>query len=65
MGNIKSPCIAACSLNKDKVCLGCFRSLAEISLWGQADQEQKIKILNNSKLRQKGSFVLTKVITDE
>ncbi|MGB5444643.1 MAG: DUF1289 domain-containing protein [Psychromonas sp.] len=56
MSNIDSPCIAACSLNKDNICQGCFRSLAEISRWGQADQEQKIKILNNSKLRKKGQI---------
>lgn len=56
MSNIDSPCIAACSLNADKICRGCFRSLAEISQWGQADKGEKIKILNNSNARKKERF---------
>ena len=26
----KSPCIGLCTLNKDKVCIGCFRTIEEI-----------------------------------
>ncbi|MGZ8143503.1 MAG: DUF1289 domain-containing protein [Methylosarcina sp.] len=42
-----SPCIRNCCLDKADVCLGCFRSLAEIISWGQADEMIRRTILKN------------------
>lgn len=48
---VQSPCIGACALNDDDICVGCFRSSAEIAAWSQVDNEVKRSIVNNAKLR--------------
>ena len=53
MNNLNSPCIGSCTLNGDKICLGCFRHIDEILQWGKATDTQKIKILADSRARQK------------
>ena len=30
---VKSPCISVCALDEEDICMGCFRSLREISDW--------------------------------
>ena len=46
MNNIDSPCIRNCCLNEDDICLGCFRSITEITGWNNSTNVQKTKILN-------------------
>ncbi|ABM05310.1 hypothetical protein DUF1289 [Psychromonas ingrahamii 37] len=53
MNNLNSPCIGSCSLDGDKICRGCFRQIDEILQWGKATDPQKIKILADSRARQK------------
>ncbi len=49
---IKSPCNSICKMNKvTGLCEGCFRTLDEIAKWGMAPDEEKIKILENIKIR--------------
>lgn len=48
---IQSPCVKNCCLNEDDVCLGCFRSIAEIVAWGNASNQQKKTCLEESKRR--------------
>ena len=54
MTQINSPCVRNCCLNEQDICLGCFRSLDEIKLWGRSDTSstQKNQILANSAIRQ-------------
>jgi predicted Fe-S protein YdhL (DUF1289 family) len=54
MKQINSPCVRNCCLNEQDICLGCFRSLDEIKLWGRSDTstQQKTQILANSATRQ-------------
>lgn len=33
--SIDSPCIACCKLDADKVCIGCYRHIAEIANWNR------------------------------
>lgn len=40
-----SPCIRMCTLDDTDVCLGCGRSLKEITEWGGADPERRREIL--------------------
>lgn len=40
-----SPCIRMCTLDDDDVCLGCGRSLKEITEWGGADARRRREIL--------------------
>ncbi|MGY6274161.1 DUF1289 domain-containing protein [Methylomonas sp. MgM2] len=49
--NIPSPCIRNCCLDKQDVCLGCFRTLREICDWSKAGNEQRREILVNAKHR--------------
>ena len=61
---ISSPCIRSCCLNNDDICLGCFRSLNEITRWSQADEKTRRHFLNNAQSRQKalGNKVLFKSV---
>ena len=51
----KFPCVRNCCLNDNDICLGCFRSLDEITRWGNADSEQRLVILTNAKRRQEAN----------
>lgn len=50
--SIQSPCIRNCCLDRNDVCLGCFRTLSEIIAWGQASNEKRKTILLNAKQRE-------------
>jgi len=49
----ESPCIRECCLDDDNICLGCFRSLNEITHWTQVDEKTRRQFLNNAESRQK------------
>lgn len=42
---IQSPCVRNCCLDDKDMCVGCFRVMDEILIWGQADDKQKREIL--------------------
>jgi len=44
----ESPCVRNCCLNEGDICLGCFRSLEEITYWNEAGSQERIIILANS-----------------
>jgi predicted Fe-S protein YdhL (DUF1289 family) len=48
---VKSPCIKKCSLDQNKICPECFRSIDEIISWRDADDSMKRRILEAVKLR--------------
>lgn len=49
---IESPCIRVCCLDPDDVCLGCFRTLTEITQWTRLDDDARLLVLKNAKERQ-------------
>lgn len=49
---IESPCVRNCCLNNADICLGCLRTLDEITGWSQASTIEKQQILDNIALRQ-------------
>lgn len=49
--DVTSPCIRQCCLDKQDMCVGCFRMLDEILVWGSASDEKKADILKNVKNR--------------
>ena len=53
MSDIESPCVRDCCLNDEDICLGCFRSLDEITDWSVANNQKRIVILHNTRQRQK------------
>lgn len=57
---IESPCIRNCCLNDDDICLGCFRSLSEITAWGIVDDPARRKILLLAESRKKKAVICSK-----
>ena len=51
--NLQSPCVLNCCLNEEDICLGCGRSLVEITQWSSASIEDKYKILQCAALRKR------------
>lgn len=43
--SLASPCIRNCCLNTKDICLGCFRHIDEILVWGKASFNEKEVIL--------------------
>jgi uncharacterized protein len=53
----ESPCIAICQMDaRTGWCVGCFRTLDEIAVWGSAPDAQLRKILAQLPERQAQSF---------
>ena len=43
---IPSPCINICQMNAENgLCLGCFRTIDEITVWSRTDDTTRAKIL--------------------
>lgn len=53
--DIASSCVRRCCLDPNDICLGCFRSLAEISAWAAADRGQRLSILQKCAARRRTS----------
>jgi len=47
-----SPCILICTLDDDKVCLGCGRSLQQISLWALMNKDEQWAIVDELAARE-------------
>ncbi|TNF55429.1 MAG: DUF1289 domain-containing protein [Burkholderiales bacterium] len=47
-----SPCVRNCCLDQNDICLGCGRSIEEITRWGNASAEEKQEILEKARQRQ-------------
>ncbi len=54
---VPSPCIRRCTLDRQDICVGCYRSLAEITRWNALDNEARRQILQRcaSRARQRQS----------
>jgi predicted Fe-S protein YdhL (DUF1289 family) len=48
---VKSPCVKKCSLDRNRVCPECGRSIEEIVSWRDAGNSTKRKILEAAKVR--------------
>lgn len=43
----ESPCIGVCSLDEAQVCIGCHRSVAEITWWTQMTPAQQWVVVDD------------------
>ncbi|MCB1733089.1 MAG: DUF1289 domain-containing protein [Halieaceae bacterium] len=50
-----SPCISVCLLDEQDICVGCFRSAAEVTDWFMASAEEKREILRRSEARREAA----------
>lgn len=42
---LKSPCVSICALDEEDVCVGCFRTAAEITRWRSCDNTERRAVL--------------------
>jgi predicted Fe-S protein YdhL (DUF1289 family) len=50
-GDVRSPCISVCVLDDHDICLGCYRSAAEITDWSMLSNDEKREVLRRSRER--------------
>ena len=43
---ILTPCTGVCTLGEDGLCLGCHRTGAEIALWGQMNDVERLRLMD-------------------
>jgi len=43
--NVITPCVGQCALDKNDICIGCYRSSSEISDWINKPEDEKIAIV--------------------
>lgn len=55
----RSPCVRICTLNADKICIGCGRNLEEIQNWETFSDETKLTI--KAQLKERLSEILQKM----
>ena len=48
----ESPCIRNCCLDETDICLGCYRTLSEITSWSASTDEEKRAIRIQCNLRE-------------
>lgn len=48
---IKSPCQLVCTYDDDRICFGCYRSVDEINEWDSYNDDEKLKVLENTAKR--------------
>ncbi|MDE8602371.1 DUF1289 domain-containing protein [Marinomonas sp. RSW2] len=55
---VKSPCVNLCLLNEDDVCVGCYRTGKEITLWGGMNKASQLAVMKKVREREsKSQFV--------
>lgn len=52
---VPSPCVGVCSLDEQDICIGCYRSAAEITHWSTQDNAGRREVLALSEARAKAS----------
>jgi predicted Fe-S protein YdhL (DUF1289 family) len=48
---IESPCNRHCGLNTDNICVGCGRTVRELRIWNNCNDEEKQEIVSQSRDR--------------
>lgn len=43
--SVPSPCVAACKLNAEQICTGCYRHIDEVVAWKQVGNARRRQIL--------------------
>lgn len=54
---LASPCIGICRLEQDKLCVGCYRMIDEITGWAQSDTAARAAILLRTEQRRQRHLV--------
>jgi predicted Fe-S protein YdhL (DUF1289 family) len=46
-----SPCVRCCCLDRNNLCLGCFRTLDEITGWTRMTPDERLAVLSRTEKR--------------
>jgi hypothetical protein len=49
--SVRSPCVGICVITGNRICIGCHRTLEEISAWPTASHAERTEILARSRQR--------------
>ena len=49
-----SPCVSICALGEEDICVGCFRTGGEISIWGLLSDDEKREVFRRIDQRMNG-----------
>lgn len=52
---VRSPCVDICALDESDLCIGCQRSVDEISRWGQMTNDERQEVLRKVAAREERS----------
>lgn len=55
---VASPCVHVCALDDQDLCIGCQRSVAEITRWGQMDNAERRQVLLHCHKRAQAQGIL-------
>lgn len=57
--SVASPCVSVCALDEEDVCIGCYRSAAEITEWSALDNDGKreVLVLARERARARGALL--------
>ena len=47
MNEVKSPCKSICKYDKNRICIGCYRTTHEIVNWITMTNEEKLSVMEN------------------
>lgn len=53
MSEIKSPCISVCALDEQDVCIGCLRTVEEITHWRGMSEQERAEVMERVRRRQR------------
>jgi len=56
---VKSPCVNICLLNEEDICVGCYRSGREISLWGGMNKASQLAVMKKVREREAKSKLVS------
>ena len=55
---VRWPCVHVCALDEQDVCIGCQRTVAEITRWGRMDNAERREVLQLCLERARASGLL-------
>lgn len=55
---VASPCVHVCALDEEDVCIGCQRTVAEITRWSLMDNNERRAVLDQCHERAKAKGIL-------
>ena len=52
---VKSPCVSICALDEQDICIGCHRTMDEITGWSRLDNDERLEVLEKVALREQAT----------